>query len=56
LVVGGRHWGAMLKGTGQCFGIGNTVRASLVHIEKTGAPYCEMEELYPPHIPIRNDT
>jgi ADP-ribosyl-[dinitrogen reductase] hydrolase len=39
-----------MSSTNQCFGIGNTVRASLVHLEKTGAPYCEMEELYsPPH-------
>jgi ADP-ribosyl-[dinitrogen reductase] hydrolase len=46
-----------MSSTGQCFDIGNIVRASLVHFEKTGAPYCEMEELYtPPNIPIRNDT
>ena len=30
-----------LSSTGKCFGIGNTIRASLVHFEKTGAPCCE---------------
>ncbi len=35
-----------LSSTCQCFGIGNTVRASLVHFEKTGAPYCEVDDPY----------
>ena len=33
-----------LSSTGKCFGIGNTVRASLVHFEKTGAPYYEVDD------------
>jgi ADP-ribosyl-[dinitrogen reductase] hydrolase len=35
-----------LSSTGKCFGIGNTVRAALVHFEKTGAPYCEVDDPY----------
>jgi ADP-ribosylglycohydrolase len=35
-----------LSSTGKCFGIGNTVRASLVHFEKTGSPYCEVDDPY----------
>ena len=35
-----------LSSTGECFGIGNTVRASLLHFEKTGAPYCEVDDPY----------
>jgi len=35
-----------LSSTGKCFGIGNTVRSALVHFEKTGAPYCEVDDPY----------
>jgi ADP-ribosylglycohydrolase len=35
-----------MSSTGQCFGIGNTVRAALIHFEKTGAPYCEDDNPY----------
>ncbi len=35
-----------LSSTGNCFGIGNTVRSALVHFEKTGAPYCEVDDPY----------
>jgi len=35
-----------MSSTGECFGIGNTVRASLIHFEKTGSPYCEVDDPY----------
>ena len=35
-----------LSSTGKCFGIGNTIRSALVHFEKTGAPYCEVDDPY----------
>jgi ADP-ribosylglycohydrolase len=42
------HWfrKGHLSSTGQCFDIGNTIRAALVHFEKTGAPYCEDDNEY----------
>jgi ADP-ribosylglycohydrolase len=35
-----------LSSTGKCFDIGNTVRSALIHFEKTGAPYCEVDDPY----------
>jgi ADP-ribosylglycohydrolase len=42
------HWfrKGHLSSTGQCFDIGNTIRAALVHFEKTGSPYCEVDDPY----------
>ena len=35
-----------LSSTGKCFDIGTTIRSALVHFEKTGAPYCEVDDPY----------
>jgi len=35
-----------LSSTSQCFDIGTTTRSALVHFEKTGAPYCEVDDPY----------
>lgn len=36
----------ILSSTGKCFDIGTTTRAALIHFEKTGAPYCEVDDPY----------
>ncbi len=36
----------ILSSTGKCFDIGTTIRAALIHFEKTGAPYCEVDDPY----------
>jgi ADP-ribosyl-[dinitrogen reductase] hydrolase len=35
-----------LSSTGKCFDIGTTIRSALVHFEKTGAPFCEVDDPY----------
>jgi ADP-ribosyl-[dinitrogen reductase] hydrolase len=35
-----------LSSTGRCFDIGTTIRSALVHFEKTGAPFCEVDDPY----------
>jgi ADP-ribosyl-[dinitrogen reductase] hydrolase len=35
-----------LSSTGECFDIGTTIRSALIHFEKTGAPYCEVDDPY----------
>ena len=35
-----------LSSTGKCFDIGATIRSALIHFEKTGAPYCEVDDPY----------
>jgi ADP-ribosyl-[dinitrogen reductase] hydrolase len=33
-----------LSSTGRCFDIGNTIHSALIHFEKTGSPYCEVDD------------
>jgi ADP-ribosyl-[dinitrogen reductase] hydrolase len=35
-----------LSSTGKCFDIGTTIRSALIHFEKTGAPFCEVDDPY----------
>jgi ADP-ribosyl-[dinitrogen reductase] hydrolase len=35
-----------LSSTGRYFDIGTTIRSALTHFEKTGAPYCEVDDPY----------